>query len=377
MKKIFTLALLAVFALVGCNPDTPNGGGNGESPTTVCDQHDVDLVLSEVSGIYYGNQYSESEDVYGYGLVLSNKSDVYDFNSGMVSIWPNSQYLFLLLHSATASPNLSLTFRVPNGIYELDLEDSTAANTTEGSMTNLYITSEEDGVETFFKSGTVTVTHTLIDAVLVGEDDKVYHIQCENKLVDNTTAWALGEVPGEFSTLTDNLVIPFNADGAEIYAMNWGDYLVVGKNQWYMEVCDWTTGDVVSLAVHADFSKEFPVGTYPISNNLSIEATLLGYIDADMNTQGSWWCNEEGENMGLAPLKSGSLIFVHNADDTYTVTINAEDGQGHTISGVCTAPASVEEPYSLSKLSTASKFSKMAKRTPAPRKVKPTFVVKK
>lgn len=86
MKKFFALALLAAVALVGCNPNTPN---EGTKPA----EQNVHYDLNEVSGLYYGNQYSASEDVYDYGLVLSNQSNVYDLYSGAVVLLPNSQYL--------------------------------------------------------------------------------------------------------------------------------------------------------------------------------------------------------------------------------------------------------------------------------------------
>ena len=77
MKKIFTLALLAVFALVGCNPDTPKGN----DPTQPCDKHDVDLVLSEVGGAYFDVLYSEVPDSYNYNVILSEYTGVYDLYS--------------------------------------------------------------------------------------------------------------------------------------------------------------------------------------------------------------------------------------------------------------------------------------------------------
>lgn len=343
----------------------------------------VEYALNEVSGLYYGNQYSASEDVFDYGLVLSNQSNVYDLYSGAVVLLPNSQYLFLDLYSAVASPNHSVTFKVPNGVYNLDLECSATANTANYEYTNLYVTNESDGVETFFKSGTVTVTDDLIEAVLVGEDDKTYHITAPNKLVDNTNNWGNGSSTGEFSTLTGDLQVPFdNVDALEIYGDNYGDCLCVGKNLWVVYIDDYATGDEFSLFIHADLSKSAPIGTFPILADVSKEAALTGYIDSDGSGQGSFYykLDENFEVVGFAPLKSGTVTISVNEEGVATAQVEAKDDKGNTLSGTC-----VTDYVTINGLEGASTFSavpKMVKRghkvSLAPRaKVKPTMVLKR
>ena len=343
----------------------------------------VEYALNEVSGLYYGNQYSASEDVFDYGLVLSNQSNVYDLYSGAVVLLPNSQYLFLDLYSAVASPNHSVTFKVPNGVYNLDLECSATANTANYEYTNLYVTNESDGVETFFKSGTVTVTDDLIEAVLVGEDDKTYHITAPNKLVDNTNNWGNGSSTGEFSTLTGDLQVPFdNVDALEIYGDNYGDCLCVGKNLWVVYIDDYATGDEFSLFIHADLSKSAPIGTFPILADVSKEAALTGYIDSDGSGQGSFYykLDENFEVVGFAPLKSGTVTISVNEEGVATAQVEAKDDKGNTLSGTC-----VTDYVTFVGLEDAALFSavpKMVKRghkvSLAPRaKVKPTMVLKR
>ena len=65
MKKIFTLALLAVFALVSC---TPNSKDPVDPYPEACDKHDVDLILSEVGGTYFDVLYSEVPGSYNYNV---------------------------------------------------------------------------------------------------------------------------------------------------------------------------------------------------------------------------------------------------------------------------------------------------------------------
>ena len=375
MKKVFALALLAAVAFVGCNPDTPNEGAP-------CAEHDVDYVLNEVSGIYYSNQYTTSEDVFNYGLVLSNQSNVYDLYSGAVVLLPNSQYLFLDLYSSVASPNHSVTFKVPNGVYNLDLENSTAANTASYEYTQLFVTNETDGVETFFKSGTVTVTDDLIEALLVGEDDKTYHIKAPNKLVDNTNNWGNGSLTGEFSTLTSDLQVPFNnVDDLEIYGDCYGDYMFVGKNLWLVYLDDYATGDEFMLFIHADVSKSAPIGTFPILADISKEAALTGYIDSDGSAQGSCYykLDENSDVVGYAPLKSGTVTISVNEEGVATAQVEAKDDKGNTLSGTCvTDYVTFAGPEGATLFSVSNKVKRVNKKVLAPRaKVKPTMVLKK
>ena len=379
MKKFFALALLAAVAFVGCNPDTPN---EGTKPTEPCAEHDVDYVLNEVSGIYYGNQYTTSEDVFNYGLVLSNQSNVYDLYSGAVVILPNSQYVFLDLYSSVASPNHSVTFKVPNGVYNLDVENSTAANTASCEFTELYVTNETESVETFFKSGTVTVTDDLIEVLLVGEDDTLYHITAPNKLVDNTNNWGNGSWTGEFSTLTGDLQVPFdNVDALEVYGENYGDYMCVGKNLWLVYLDDWATGDEYMLYIHADVSKSAPVGTFPILADVSKEAALTGYVDSDGSTQGSCYykLDEESNVVGYAPLKSGTVTISVNEEGVATAQVEAKDDKGNSLSGTCvTDYVTFVGLEDAALLSVSNKVKRVNKKVLAPRaKVKPTMVLKK
>ncbi len=380
MKKIFTLALLAVFALVGCNPDNPNGGGN--DPVQPCDKHDVDLVLSEVGGAYFDVQYSEVPDSYNYNVILSNHKNVYDPYSAGVDFKPSAQYLSLDIFAGAPSANYSLTFKAPNGVYTLDTENTTAAGTMGTEYTCLYLVDEDNGVEeVFFASGTVTVTDALIDAVLTAEDGKVYHVQCPNNLVDNSQSWGLGAMPQSVTTLTDDLNVPFTGE-SEIYADPYGDYLVVGKNLWFLYVDDYDSGDEFYIWLLVDPAKASPAGTYAISGDLTKECALIGYPCAyTYALVGSWWTHldENSDPDAMAALVSGSVVLTEGEEGMGTVVINAVDDLGHKVTGTCNAPLTVVEAggWSLNKLSTGAKFAKHAKMQLAPRKVKFSSMIKK
>lgn len=379
MKKIFTLALLAVFALVSC---TPNSKDPVDPYPESCDKHDVDLILSEVGGAYFDAQYSEVPGSYNYNVILSTHKDVYDLYSGGVDFKPSSQHLSLDIFADAPSANYSLTFKAPNGVYTLDAENTTAAGTLGTEYTCLYLVDENnESEEVFFTAGSVTVTDALIDAMLIAEDGKTYHIQCPNNLVDNTQSWGLGAMPQSVTTLTGDLNVPFTGE-SEIYADPYGDYLVIGKNLWFLYVDDFDSGDEFYIWLLVDPAKASPAGTYTISGDLTKECALVGYPCAYTNSlTGSWWMHLDAnyEPDAMAALVSGSVVLTEGEDGMGTVVVNAVDDLGHKVTGTCNAPLTVVEAggWSLNKLSTGAKFAKHAKKQLAPRKVKISSLIKK
>jgi hypothetical protein len=232
MKKIFALALLAAFALVGCNRD--NNGPETPQPEP-CDKHDVDLILNDVAGIYYDKL--EGAESNNYMLVLSSHERAFDMVSGTFAYKPNSYYLILDLYSLIPSANLNLSFKVPNGVYTFDAESTTAANTCGAEYTEMMVTDGDKALtDVLFTNGTITVTDSLIDALLLCDDGKMYHVQSPNKIVDNIASYGTVDVEFEQSTLTEDLAVSF--ERPTIYASNWGDYNVVGKDFWRIYLDD-------------------------------------------------------------------------------------------------------------------------------------------
>ena len=376
MKKIFALALFAALALVGCNQDN-------DPATKACNKHDVDLVASEVSGMYYHNYWSNSEDVYDYGVILAGHSDVYDLMTGNVDLLPNNQYLFLDLYSEVASPNYNTSFKIPSGVYTLDLEATTNAGTANAGFTQFVsVNADNETEEIFFALGTITVTDDLIDAMLIDDNGKSYHVQCPNQVVDNTKSGAKKEVEGYPSTLKGDYTVPFTAGNCDVYAENFGDYLIVNKNMWVIYVDEFKANgsrEEIMLMVLADTSKGAPVGTYDISGNVANEVALTGYLEpwlGDMN--GCWWITMDAKEnyTGYAPLKSGNVTITVEGD-ICSVTVNAVDDLGNKIVGSCLNAPYSSADYSMSNLSTAVKVANHTKREFAPRKVKFSSMVKK
>lgn len=378
MKKIFTLALLAVFALVSC---TPNSKDPVDPYPEACDKHDVDLITTEVCGMYYHDDYSEVENSYDYNIVLANHANVFDLYTGGVDVKPSQAYLFLDIYSDVAAPNMSASFKVPNGTYTIDAQNTTNPGTVSVEYSSLVILDAEGLVETevMLASGSVTVSDHIIDAMIIGEDGKVYHVQGVNKTVDNSNAYGLMQLDGyPTTTLTGDLAMSFSADGSFVYADNYEDYFYVNKNMWYITVLDEVNLYEVPLMLLVDPAKETPAGTYTIGGNVNNEVALFGYMDPYYgSTVGCWMVQytPDYELAALAALKSGK-VTVALEGTTATVTIDAVDEAGHKVTGTCVAPFEVSTGWSLKKLSTASKFVH-AQKNLAPRKVKPAMVAKR
>ena len=379
MKKLFTLALLAVFALVSC---TPNSKDPVDPYPEACDKHDVDLITSEVCGMYFHNNYSESENSYDYNVVLCNHTGVYDLYTGGVDVKPSEAYLFLDIYSDVAAPNKSASFKIPNGTYTVDPQNTTNVGTVAVEYSSLVILDAEGLVETevLFASGTVTVTDSLIDAMLIGEDGKVYHVQGVNKTVDNSSAYGAMQLDGyPTTTLTGDHAMNFSADGSFIYADNYDDYFFINKNLWVVSLLDEVNLYETMLMVLVDPAKELPAGKYEISGNINKEVALFGYMDPYYGSAVGCWMIQYDENYdlgGMAALKSGQVSIAF-AGETATVTVDAVDEAGHKVTGTCVAPYEAAGGWSISKFSSVSKFAQVKKSLAAPRKVKAAEMLKK
>ncbi|MBO7286589.1 MAG: hypothetical protein J6U69_08370, partial [Alistipes sp.] len=294
--------------------------------------------LPYISGIYFSNSYGATENDYNYSLALSTNENCLDIITGEVTILENSTYLFLDLYASEPAENLNISFNIPQGDYTLDTADSAVAGTIGATYSSLYITNDVEGEEILFASGSVTVTAEGIEAKLYDEDGNEYHYFCPQTAVDNSNNFGPQWAPEEQSTLTEDLNVAFS-EGA-IYAECYGDYYVIGKNTWMYFVNDYATGDSFCFELLTDTSAEFPVGRFPVSNNLNnTQMALPGYLNGDGETMWSWYSLYDADNsvIGSAPIVGGEITITDNGDETFTVTIAVVDDLGHNLTGECTA----------------------------------------
>jgi hypothetical protein len=131
--------------------------------------------------------------------------------------------------------------------------------------------------------------------------------------------------------------------------------------------------------IQTEPGQKFPVGTYTISGDISSEIALYGFANGNTQPVGCWYLDYD-ENWELftehAALRSGSVTFTDNNDGTYTVSVNAKDILGNTISATCSATPKMDESSSLSTLSSATKMAYI-KRPLASHLTKPGAFVKR
>lgn len=323
--------------------------------------------LPYLSAVYYGNQYGASENDYNYSLVLATSENVIDIITGEYTIYADNTYLLLDLFSDQPSPNYTLSFNVPVGEYELDLNNTCVAGTIGAEYTYLYVTGETEGIETHFVSGKVIVTEEDINVELVAEDGTEYKFHTPAVSVDNHDLFNPEGLMGEFSSLEGDLEIAFG--NPSLYAEGYGDYFVVGKNSWIMYIDDYDTYQSVILELLIPYEDEIPAGEFKVTTDLTNEHIILpGYVTTSGEAMWSWYVayGDDGyETVGQAPIVDGTVTITDNGDETFTAVCDLVDDLGNKITGECTAYFETVSPY----------YRKAAADTPARVKhhvVKPT-----
>jgi hypothetical protein len=323
--------------------------------------------LPYLSAVYYGNQYGASENDYNYSLVLATSENVIDIITGEYIIYADNTYLLLDLFSDQPSANYTLSFNVPVGEYELDLDNTCVAGTIGAEYTYLYVTGETEGIETHFVSGKVTVTEEDINVELVAEDGTEYKFHTPAVSVDNHDLFNPEGLMGEFSSLEGDLEIAFG--NPSLYAECYGDYFVVGKNSWIMYIDDYDTYQSVILELLTPYEDEIPAGEFKVTTDLTNERIILpGYATTSGEAMWSWYVayGDDGyETIGQAPIVDGTMTITDNGDETFTAVCDLVDDLGNKITGECTAYFEAVGPY----------YRKAAADTPARVKhhvVKPT-----
>ena len=253
------------------------------------------------------------------------------------------RFVFKNTPAGTDKFTLSLGGSKINGSFEVDLTaekpqiaTGTAAD-GEGVTTLTFDALESAQDITLFVPVPVG-NYTGIEAKLYDDAGNEYHYFCPQTVVDNSDNFGPAWAPAEQSTLTGDLNVEF-VDGA-IYAECYGDYYVIGKNTWMYFVDDYATGDSFCFELLADVDAEYPVGTFPISNDLNnAQMALPGYVNSDGNTMWSWYSlyDDHYDVVGAAPIVGGEVDITDNGDDTFTVTINVVDDLGYEITGECVA----------------------------------------
>ena len=281
---------------------------------------------SYCEGVYYG-KYLEDDPAYNYCVVLSDNglTDPSNYNSYKA----NSTYYQLDLYSELPAEEGEYA-TIPNGTYQLDLEDTYAANTISALSSKLIVTgaADEDGYVDYedvaFTAATVVVTdgNIVLTATLEGGDN--HQVTFEGAL--EIPVYGYGEEYEEWTSedlelaVTDAAIEFFPDEKAEGY--------------WWIYATDPETEEMAMLYICQTVDADDIVGEF---NAKSAEADGVGFVAGNKEYDGSIWIGYPG-----APLADGKITITKEGE-VYTITFNCTDGEDHAITGSISGTVPVYE----------------------------------
>lgn len=300
------------------------------------------IELPYLSCIYFGNTYGATSYDYNYSMVIATHKNVYDPVTGYYDIYANCEYMFIDLYSATPSQDYNLFVKIPVGVYEFDLYDSCQAGTFGYEYSYHVVTDEYSTTEDNFREGIIYVTNEYIYIEVTDINGNELKYVCYETTADNSDNFGPDSFTGgiEHSTLTGDLNMDFSS--GYITSVNYGDYYVIGKNNWSVYVTNSSTGETLGLEILSDFSMNDFSGTHVVSNKISEYDSMVlpGFVDAYGETMWSWYRQSvDGNVENAAPLVEGTITFTNNNDGTFTVVMDVLDDKGNNITCNTTLPA--------------------------------------
>lgn len=191
-------------------------------------------------------------------------------------------------------------------------------------------------------------SYLVVDGTMLVEGGPgAYDIVCDMETEDGTTLrcrWSgdlvVRNVPGPFSTLTDDYTLDFSAVSAS--AVYFGDYYQNGTDNWYISILpsgnSQSDGMYIDLACSAGggFSGGIPSGTYTAAEGGVPEAGQ--YVRGSSDTYsvyGTVYVGkfEDGYPTAFAPAMSGDLVITNNGDGTYVFEFGFKDDRGYVWDG--------------------------------------------
>lgn len=237
-------------------------------------------------------------------------------------------------------------YDLPMGTYTIDTLDTYEIGTAS-SYYSYYLETDESKVTDYsFVSGTITIDEQGVKAEVFTEDG-TKHVVTGGKHAHNTS-----------STIYEDVNIDFTPSATIAGATYWGDYYDYmysgAKANYELELIDMEKMVAVSLDLISDNNlgiSGIPTGTYSVyepswSEDFSGNAALPGYFGGT-KVYPSFLATltEEGALTGVSFLAGGEVTIAKNADDTYTVTLNATNDthDGNKITGSWTGTIEIED----------------------------------
>ena len=338
MKRIFSIALVAMLAMFTACDNADNGGADNG-------QYDVVFNASKCDGVYYGQEYGEGVELYYF--YLSDKGVNNSFQ-----IYLNGRYYIIY---AYAPVNYSTV--LPKGTYTYSENDTQQPYTIVGKYCRHYVTgeSEDDVTEAFITDAKMVVSTNHVEVYLTigGETHKVVY-NGSLKFTDvtddggedtggdsgnnnNPTGGQDGEAQ---STYTGDHNVTFDGEHRAKWGYE-GDYWKTGYSNYTIYIMNKSNGYVYGDTLQFDLITDNKSqdgdfdGKYTISNTPGKMVMMAGFTNNYAQAVGSWLYEYGGASAtgyaNYAMLKSGSAEFIKNNDGTHTVKLNAYDCLGNNI----------------------------------------------
>ena len=275
----------------------------------------ADLCEGMCMGAAFSLTTGEATGTYNYLVILSDKglADPSDYTSYN----PNTTYYQLDLFSETPAEEGEYA-TIPNGTYQLDLEDTYAANTISALNSKLLVTGAdalyEDPQTVHFTEATVVVTDGKIVLTATLANGDTHEVTFEGAL--EIPVYEYGEEYEEWTSedlelaVTDAAIEFFPDEKAEGY--------------WWIYATDPETEEMAMLYICQTVDADDIVGEF---NAKSAEADGVGFVAGNKEYDGSIWIGYPG-----APLADGKITITKEGE-VYTITFNCTDGEGHAITG--------------------------------------------
>lgn len=286
--------------------------------------YDIDIITSDFSGYYYGDDYSA-----GLANYFINLSDIGYDASGYIK--PNGKYAKFDIYSTTFANDDNII--LPEGTYTYT---GKKADGTMSSMSIFYTTDANSNIKEYpFEEGTLTVTRQ-------GND---YNFDFAGVATDGTTIHLSYTGPqtledrrkGNEETTESTVVGDFEAsfNGGECTASYYGESN--GKSCWHIElVPKGGLGHGFLLDIYSSRTTGFgyiPTGTFTAddADNYYIPGTISDgkYLDGTMLLL----YELENNITGFSLIKSGDITITKESNGTYTIVFDNINDKGNLTTG--------------------------------------------
>lgn len=313
-KNLFYLLLALPLILSSCNKT------NDEESTTNTENYDVCLEAKYLVTEYWGSEYTPGAD--NFSVIIAENEFMMDI--GGASLSEGSYYCLDIYTPITANGKL------PAGTYTLDMTESYAAGTIDGTISSLikvdangnFITDDEG---TPFSEATLVITenHVELTAVI---DNETHYVTFSGEFEYIDSAIGGGDIL-RTTTLTNDVEVEGEA---ALFVAEYDEYDYDSAYIMVMEnYGEYGAGDGALFMLEVALAE----GSTNISGTYSVEdGTLnIGTLDA-YGMWGSWYFDTIDGELGskYAALQGGSVTFNHDGDSC-AMTLDCSDIEGHTI----------------------------------------------